>query len=364
VILPRIFTLVILAWGSIYAAAAYGKKAVSPFERFLVPFVLGNTLLSLALFAIFVAMGLTSTKEDSNDILLKLNQAGVLITSGVQLGLAVFFIIVGLMLVRALMNTISHKQFAKKLGMIAVALSLSFALSSALLLFSVVDEASFDANLLRNISAYFALDLIGLLIVQGIFAKSLNDAIRTAQESKSTASSSKFGTDHGSSRNPHAEKSSTRHTTTSVVRPSVAMDPHENDTVELQLNPVHSNMRSDEVSRTPFTLKSAASVSRMCPTPSGTGSVVPVPLLAPKRPLQARSPLSSPRPVPLPRPSQPQPPPPPPPPPPPSDSDFAETELEQVDVQVMDDAPTPPQALAQTAAATSYEDEDEFHAEE
>jgi hypothetical protein len=360
VILPRIFTLVILAWGSIYAAAAYGKKAVSPFERFLVPFVLGNTLLSLALFAIFVAMGLTSTKEDSNDILVKLNQAGVLITSGVQLGLAVFFIIVGLMLVRALMNTISHKQFAKKLGMIAVALSLSFALSSALLLFSVVDEASFDASLLRNISAYFGLDLVGLLIVQGIFAKSLNDAIRTAQESKGAASSSKFGTNHGSSRNPHAEKSSTRHTTTSAVRRSVAMDPHENDTVELQLNPVQSNMRSDEVdgvSRTPFTLKSAASISRMCPTPSGTGSVVPMPLMAPKRPLQARSPLSSPRPAPLPRQSHPQPPPPPPPP-----SDSADTELEQVDVQVMDDAPAPPQA--QSAAATSYEDEDEFHAEE
>jgi hypothetical protein len=144
------------------------------------------------------------------------------------------------------MKTLTHKPFAKKLGVIAVTLSLCFAASSALLLFSVVDEASFDANLLRNISAYFGLDLIGLLIVQGIFAKSLNDAIRNAQESASAPSSSKFGTADRGERDSGMEKSSTRNIShASQVTASSRPGTGERDVV-LSNNPARMHMVQEE----------------------------------------------------------------------------------------------------------------------
>ncbi len=49
----RVFTLVIMAWASIYATAAHGKRALNPFHRFLLPFSIGNGLVSITLFGIF-----------------------------------------------------------------------------------------------------------------------------------------------------------------------------------------------------------------------------------------------------------------------------------------------------------------------
>ena len=199
-----IFTLVIMAWMGIYATAAHGSKAISPFTRLIVPFTVVNSLVSLSLFGIFVAM----SQADDIDTISELNRAGVIITSAVQLALAVFLCVYGLLLVTALMKTISHKPFARKLGVIAVALALSFALSSALLLYSVIDEDSFGENLLRNSGGYFGLDLVALVIVQSIFSKSLTDAIRTSRNKKNNKSSSEFGSavDDGRSSKLHSSR--------------------------------------------------------------------------------------------------------------------------------------------------------------
>jgi len=75
-----VFMFVIMAWASIYATAAYGKQAQSPFVRFQIPFCVFNSVVSVALFGLFASMAFTRDLK----LIEQLNRAGVL-TCSVQL---------------------------------------------------------------------------------------------------------------------------------------------------------------------------------------------------------------------------------------------------------------------------------------
>jgi hypothetical protein len=207
VFISWIFTFVIMAWAAIFATAAYGKQAQSPFVRFQAPFVVFNTTISVALFGIFASMAFTTDLQ----LITKLNKAGILLTCSVQLFLAIFSGIFSALLVRTLLKTISHGPYARKLGAIALSLILSFALSAVVLLYTALGEgggagtAGHQRTLITS-SLYWALDIVALLIVMSIFARSLTDAIKAKEAAG--ASSSSGGKSKGSAAK-HVEHSRT-----------------------------------------------------------------------------------------------------------------------------------------------------------
>ena len=141
-----IFTFVITAWASIYYTSAKGQRSENPFKPYLLKFVIGNTAISGCLFFVFFGMALT-TRLDRVE---KLNHAGVLITVIVQLGFSVFFLLYGTLLVRSLTKDFVS-PYARKLALVAVSLSTSFALSASMLLFSVSNQDLYNQNLVRYV---------------------------------------------------------------------------------------------------------------------------------------------------------------------------------------------------------------------
>jgi len=180
-------TFVIVTWAAVYATTTKGKRAKNPFEAYLLHFIGGNGCISLALFGIFVSMALI----DDLGLITRLNHAGILVTCGVEIGFAIFFLTYGGLLYCQLTKTISHGAYARKLLAIAVSLSLCFALSAVVLMISVFAPDTYDEFFLRFASSYFTFDLLAICIVLILFAKSLTDAIAAT---KSGAAAKSLGT--------------------------------------------------------------------------------------------------------------------------------------------------------------------------
>src|SRR4051812_8546565 len=104
-----------------------------------------NALISFILFCIFAAMSVSHDADRIN----QLHRAGAAITAIIQLTFAAFFLLYGSLMVRAMTNDSgTPMEYAKKLGAVAVSLSTTFAVSAALLLFSIGDEDSYNTNLI------------------------------------------------------------------------------------------------------------------------------------------------------------------------------------------------------------------------
>ena len=191
-----IFTFVIFAWASIYHSSIAGKREENPFKNYQYVFIAINTTVSLALFTIFVLMSQATLKEQG-----QLNQLGIIIISLVSILFAVFFILYGMLLVRSLTKDFSS-PYARKLFFVAVSFSACFFATSAILLLSVVDEQFYIENLTKFNIVYFSLDLIVLMIVMGLFAKSVTDSIAALRQKRlegSTVGGSRIGSRLGSS---------------------------------------------------------------------------------------------------------------------------------------------------------------------
>lgn len=147
-----IFTFVIFAWASIYLAGEKGERSENPFKPYQKRFIFVNTCVSIFLFGIFVTMGFTSNLEQ----LSKLNRIGISLTCTIEILFALFLSLYGLLLVRSLTKDFVS-PYAKKLSVVAISLSMAFACSAGVLLFSIAKEEEYQENLITYNAIYFGL---------------------------------------------------------------------------------------------------------------------------------------------------------------------------------------------------------------
>ena len=171
--LSWIFTFVIFAWAAIYHSSLSGSREEHPFAAYQSKFILFNALVSSALFAIAILMSSTGNLDTQT----MLYQTGIGIISSVDILFSIFFLLYGLLLVRTLTKDFSS-PYARKLFTVAVLLSASFAFSSGLLLFSVIDEPLFNQYFNELNALYFSLDLLCLFIILALFAKSVRESVQ------------------------------------------------------------------------------------------------------------------------------------------------------------------------------------------
>jgi hypothetical protein len=182
-----IFTFVVMAWASIYLASQKGLRLENPFEPYKRQFVLGNTAICVTLFLVFISMAIS----DDLDHIRQLNKGGTGLTAIVELGFAAFLSLWGGLLVRSLTRDF-FSPYAKKLAAVAASLSLTFGLSACVLIFSIANEEAFNEHLIRWNCVYYLLDIVALCIVLGLFQKSIQDAVNSADgATRATAGASK-----------------------------------------------------------------------------------------------------------------------------------------------------------------------------
>ena len=169
---------VIFAWAAIYHTSVAGRREENPFRAYQSKFIFGNSAVSGTLFALFALMSQSSLDRQQ-----KLYESGVTLIAGVSILFAVFFILYGLLLVRTLTKDFAS-PYARKLFTVAVAFSTAFFASSGILLTSVVAPDYHSKHIINFNIVYFSLDIFVMLIVMGLFAKSVNDTILAARSKK------------------------------------------------------------------------------------------------------------------------------------------------------------------------------------
>ena len=143
-----------------------------------------NSLISLALFCLFVAIGVQNLNSEPNyDLQNKLYEAGIFIISCVSLGYSIFFMLYGMLLVRSLTKDFAS-PYARKLFLVAITCSICFLLESTLLLYSVIDDTNYNNHLITLNSIYFSLDLLVFCIILALFLRSVSEATKASSMAK------------------------------------------------------------------------------------------------------------------------------------------------------------------------------------
>jgi hypothetical protein len=184
----RIFTYVIVAWASIYHTTVSGARSTNPFAEYHSRFIAVNSVICGALALLFVGMCSTT----SVPMIERLNNIGVALTCAVEIGFAIAFSAYGGLLVHSFASKDrAMRHYVRKLGVVAVTLSLAFALSATALIDSIVSPSATAAGALLESVAYFGLDLLGLMIVLGLFASSISSSIAARNSVESVHMSAK-----------------------------------------------------------------------------------------------------------------------------------------------------------------------------
>jgi hypothetical protein len=193
-----LFTFLIFAWAGIYHAAQK-RGAKDPFQQIQKYFWALNIALvacTLTLFCSFAFADDLATRE-------KISKAGSLFMAGSAFGLAAFFLLYGMLLVRKLTSDFPSRH-AKKIFKVALGFAVAFSLQSGVNVVSVAAPDVFIEKFDLWNSAYFGLELVGLCIVMFLFKSSVKSSIEKAKESRSSRPST------GSSRSKLSQASRSR----------------------------------------------------------------------------------------------------------------------------------------------------------
>jgi len=122
----------------------------------------------------------------------RLNRISAVLISIISICFAFAFLLYGFVVSGSLTRKSAASPYAKKIGYVAVSLSAAFALSAAVLLFSVTNSDSASANPLLYNGLYFGFDQIGLSVLLILFLNSVSGACNPHQDQISATDASGF----------------------------------------------------------------------------------------------------------------------------------------------------------------------------
>ena len=134
-----IFSLVIFAWAGIYHAAmdgGSGSRSGHPFSRYKTQFVVLNTIVTIAVGALF---GVLLTTNDATQME-QYAEAGGLLTASLGLLTSIFFLLYGTLLVRQLTKDFASAH-AKNLFFVALSFSIAFLISCTITYISALSSS-------------------------------------------------------------------------------------------------------------------------------------------------------------------------------------------------------------------------------
>jgi hypothetical protein len=176
VLLLWITVYLIFTWAAIYSGAGE-KKSGDPFAKFKRPVIVGNSLVSAVLVAMFVMASVTEDAQQKE----KITQAGSLLFASVSCVIAIAFQAYGTLLVRLLTKDFASKS-ASAIFKLACLFCLSFMGQSVIWAVSTLNSDLFFAKFDIINSVFFSLDLVGHFCVIRMFWKTFNMIREKANE--------------------------------------------------------------------------------------------------------------------------------------------------------------------------------------